>query len=110
MNGALALLLFLKTVLELDNVSLQLLETGLCIHLCLRWEGEGRGERGGERGEGRGERGGEGREGREEEGGGRKGGGRKEGGRKRCVNTGSFMKLLNDTSVTDVRWCNNSSH
>ena len=94
MNGALALLLFLKTVLELDNVSLQLLETGLCIHLCLRWEGEGRGERGGE-----------GREGREEEGGGRKGGGRK-----RCVNTGSFMKLLNDTSVTDVRWCNKSPH
>ena len=73
MNGALALLLFLKTVLELDNVSLQLLETGLYIHLCLRWEGE-EGREGG--------RGGEGREGREGKGGGRKGGGRKEGGRK----------------------------
>lgn len=52
MNGALALLFFLKTILELGNVSLQLLETGLCVQLGLRREKE-RGNRGEWREEGR---------------------------------------------------------
>ena len=52
LNGALALLFFLKTILELGNVSLQLLETGLCVQLGLRREKE-RGNRGEWREEGR---------------------------------------------------------
>ena len=83
LNSALALLFFFKTILELGNVSLQLLETGLCVQLGLRREKE-RGKRG---------------EWRKE----RMEGGREEGRERGVFSGSSFMKMLNDTNVIDVQ-------